>query len=480
MTPATGERHVAVIGAGFAGLAAAVALAARGDSVTLVEAADAVGGKARRVEAAGATVDVGPTLLIDPRSLQALEALAPAGTALGAGVSRLDPALVATFASGRHLALWAEPARLESDLAALGPEAVDDWRRVVDLGARAARLTERFYARGDVAGPRDLLRFLAPGGLALADVVPFVRHRSLGGLVAAVVRTPELRRLLRHCARFVGVDAEQAPAVAIVIPYLLATRGAWHPAGGLSGLAERLRARAVARGAVVRTGQPVDALDLDGERVRAVRIAGGERLLVDGVVAAVDPALVSRWVPRLRARLTPLRPTLSARVAWWVVAGEVPDAVGHRLLFPERSDLEPLYVSVPTAVEPGLAAPGTSIVYALVHGPTGRPATAAFADALCARLVEAGQWPAGRVLAAGVAGGAASCYGSAMRPGLLGGLRPSQRVGGIANLWLAGGAVFPGPGVANALRSGLRAAALAAPVTVATPPVDAPGALVAR
>jgi phytoene dehydrogenase-like protein len=31
----------------------------------------------------------------------------------------------------------------------------------------------------------------------------------------------------------------------------------------------------------------------------------------------------------------------------------------------------------------------------------------------------------------------------------------------VANLFLAGGSVFPGPGVANVIRSGLRAAALA-------------------
>lgn len=63
--------------------------------------------------------------------------------------------------------------------------------------------------------------------------------------------------------------------------------------------------------------------------------------------------------------------------------------------------------------------------------------------------------------AAGVSGGGEPCYGCALRPGLRGSLPLSQRAAGLANLWLAGGSVFPGPGVANVLRSGLRAAALA-------------------
>ena len=74
-----------------------------------------------------------------------------------------------------------------------------------------------------------------------------------------------------------------------------------------------------------------------------------------------------------------------------------------------------------------------------------------------------GRRPTGRVLAHGVAGGAAPCYGTAIGPGLFASFRPSQRVPGVANLVRAGGSVFPGPGVTNAIRSGLRAAELIAP-----------------
>jgi hypothetical protein len=64
------------------------------------------------------------------------------------------------------------------------------------------------------------------------------------------------------------------------------------------------------------------------------------------------------------------------------------------------------------------------------------------------------------VVAAGVAGGRTPCYGYRIGPGLFGSFRPSQHVPGVVNLVLAGGSVFPGPGVANVVRSGLRAAEL--------------------
>jgi 1-hydroxycarotenoid 3,4-desaturase len=463
MSPRVAARHVAVVGGGFAGLAAASALAGRGHEVTLFEGQADLGGKARCVQAAGARVDVGPTLLLDARPLGALDGLSPAGVRVAAGVRRVDPGLVATFPGARRLVLWADPERLEASLADLSPTAPVDWRQVLDLGARATRLAEHFYAHGDLAGPVDVLRFLTPGGVRPTDVAPFLRHRTLADLVGAAIRTPELRRLLCHTARFLGLDACQAPAVVLVIPYLLATGRVLHAEGGLTALAGRLAEQAVKRGAALRSGEAVEAVELRDGRAQAVRVAGGERVPVDGLVAAVDPAVVATWLPgsALAARVARLEPTLSARVAWWVVDGLASDAAPHALHFPEESDVEPLYVTTPTAIEPGLAPAGTSIVYALLHGPPGPAARPALAAALLARLRAGGHWPDGPVLASGVGGTGHSCYGHALRPGLRGGLPLSQRVGGMANLWLAGGGVFPGPGVANALRSGLRAAELA-------------------
>ena len=99
-------------------------------------------------------------------------------------------------------------------------------------------------------------------------------------------------------------------------------------------------------------------------------------------------------------------------------------------------------------------------MYALVHGRPGAPADETFAATTRTRLVRAEAWPTGPVLAHGVAGGTMPCYGPVIGPGLFASFRPSQRIRGVANLVRAGGTVFPGPGLANVVRSGLRAAEL--------------------
>ena len=54
--------HVAIVGAGVGGLAAAVRIASSGLRVTLLEAGDGPGGKLREAEIGDRAIDVGPTV----------------------------------------------------------------------------------------------------------------------------------------------------------------------------------------------------------------------------------------------------------------------------------------------------------------------------------------------------------------------------------------------------------------------------------
>lgn len=453
--------HVVVIGAGFAGLAAAAALAARGHRVTILEADRGAGGEARRVEAGGALVDLGPTILTDLGPLHALASAA--GVALDeiVALERIDPGFVATFPSGAELALHRDSRDMAAALRRLGPASEGDWERFLDLGARALRLAEHYWTHGDVAGARELGRFLLSGRVALLDLAPFLRFGSLARLLRSLVRGPELRALLGHSARFVGLDSDRAPAVTLCIPYLLATSGVWYPRGGVTALAQALLALATKLGATLETESAVGRLELAGDRLTAVVTSSGRRLPADACVAAVDARATARWLPAADRRLARLTPALAARVAWWVVEGH-PRRRSHHAFHFDATGAEPLYVATPTVTDPTLAPPDTSVIYALVHGPAGVPAGAGFAAHVRERLERAGQWPTDRVLASGVAGGLRSAYGYAIGPGLFATFRPSQRVVGPRNLVRAGASVFPGPGIANVLRSGLRAAALVA------------------
>ncbi|MGA7180557.1 MAG: hydroxysqualene dehydroxylase HpnE [Thiobacillaceae bacterium] len=82
MSPATSSSHIAIVGGGWSGLAAAVWLARKGASITLYEANRGPGGRARRVGANHLAVDNGQHILLGAytETLNMLETIAPGST----------------------------------------------------------------------------------------------------------------------------------------------------------------------------------------------------------------------------------------------------------------------------------------------------------------------------------------------------------------------------------------------------------------
>lgn len=124
-----GER-VAVVGAGWAGLSAAVELTARGRHVTLFDMAPQVGGRARRVDHDGAVYDNGQHILIGAYR-DTLATMVRVGVDPTAVLRRLP--LTLRHADGRGLQLRPGPPRLAFVRAVLGCRS---WR----LGDRLALL----------------------------------------------------------------------------------------------------------------------------------------------------------------------------------------------------------------------------------------------------------------------------------------------------------------------------------------------------
>jgi hydroxysqualene dehydroxylase len=105
-----GELRVAVIGGGWAGLAAAVEATARGHRVTLLEMAPLLGGRARRVEVEGLALDNGQHILIGAY-VDTLALMRSVGVDISKGFARTPLRIVYPEGAGLELKpgapLWA-------------------------------------------------------------------------------------------------------------------------------------------------------------------------------------------------------------------------------------------------------------------------------------------------------------------------------------------------------------------------------------
>ncbi len=337
--------RVVVIGAGLGGLAAAARLSALGHRVIVCERSAVTGGKLGRFSRDGFSFDTGPSLLTLPAVYRDLF-LATGGPLEDVLTpTPVDPVCHYRFADGTELDLpnVSRPRIAAAWDAALGGGAGADWTSFMERAARIWDATREPFLETALDRPRALLA----QARRVADVRTIAPWRSLRGLGRQYLRHPHQRTFLDRYATYTGSDPRRAPAALATVPYVEQAFGAWYIPGGLGRLAGAVLDRARERGALVRTGAEVTQVLLDdGGRARGVRLAGGEELAADVVVANADATHLYRdLVPgpaaeAARAALRRTHPSLSGFVLLLALRGRTPGLAHHTVLFGQDYDDE--------------------------------------------------------------------------------------------------------------------------------------------
>ncbi len=267
--------RVHVVGAGLAGLAAALSLSAAGRPVTLHEAAGQAGGRCRSYfdKALGCRIDNGNHLLMaaNRAALGFLEEVGAAGSLTGPA-EPLFPFL--DLASGEGWALRPNPGRLGWWILAPGRRVPGsrplDYLKALRLLAARPEATVM-----EVLGPGPLMeRFWRPLVVAALNAQPEV--------AAASLLTPVLKETFGRGGRWCRpLIAREGLGESFVEPAL---------------------ATLAARGAGIGFGRRLRAVERDGGRIAALDFAEGRIALAEGeaAVLAVPAPVAEALLPGLR------------------------------------------------------------------------------------------------------------------------------------------------------------------------------------
>jgi len=336
-----GRRHelarprVAVIGAGIAGLTAAIDLARNGCEVVLCERAAAVGGKLREVRVGGASMDAGPTVFTLRRVFD--ELFADAGEDLDSHLTLQPADVLARHAwnAGEHLDLFADRERSIDAIAAFaGRREAQGFVRFAQHAERIYRTLDASFMRASRPSPLGLTRRIGLAGLPdLWNIKPF---DTLWKSLSQYFHDPRLRQLFGRYATYCGSSPFHAPATLMLVAHVEQV-GVWYVAGGMRRLVEALVALATRQGVTVRLGCEVREIHLHKGRVAAVELTQGERIAVDAVVCNADNhALASGLFGRGVAhgvRATPAASRSLSAVTWNLVARTAGFPLAHHSVF---------------------------------------------------------------------------------------------------------------------------------------------------
>lgn len=458
-----------VIGAGIGGLTAAIALAAKGEAVTVLEAQSGAGGKLLPVVLDGQVFDSGPTVLTMRWVFDEIFNM------VGTDFSRSLP-LKPLSTLARHY--WSEGATL--DLFADPGQSVDAVGRFA--GKAEAQNFMAFSAKAKqihnaLLGP--FLKSQRPSLWGLTRAMPLGEALRINpfetywNALSRYFKDPRLRQLFGRYATYCGTSPFQAPATLMLVADVEA-QGVWRVEGGMSALAAALETLAKRLGVTFHFKSAVERIETSNGSIAAVIDQNKVRHACQSIVCNTDTAALAAGLfgPTTISgeNLATGQRSLSA-ITWNVRAASSGVPLDHHtVLFSDDYEREFSELQHGPAQDPTvyMCDQGDDRKLLLINAPANNQnAPTDVEERLLRRLSKCGlsltldqhqvlrRSPQDFAKLYPATQGA--LYGRASNGWMSTFQRPSAR-SKIPGLYLAGGSTHPGPGVPMAALAGLRAA----------------------
>ncbi len=379
MIPRPEQHHSVVIGSGFGGLAAALRLRALWHDVTLVEHQPDFGGRARVFHHEGFFYDAGPTVLTAPFMIDELFALFGEDRAKHIDFLPVKPWYRMIDPEGRSFDYGGSVEETLLEIARFNAADQDGYLKLLKKSRELFDIGFTKLAAEPFSSLTDMIRILP-------DLVRLRGDRSVYDLVCRHLKDPSLRMFFSIQPLLVGGNPFDTSCLYSLIHYLEREWGVWFPRGGTGAMVESLVALGRRHGVKFRANAKVEEILIQNGRAAGVRLAGGERIDADRVVANGDPPSIYRHlVPAAQRRvwtdekLASRKYSMGLFVLYFATDRRYEDVAHHTILFGPRyrgllddifkrgilaNDFS-LYLHRPTATDPAMAPDGKDTFYVL-------------------------------------------------------------------------------------------------------------------
>ena len=279
--------HIAVIGSGFGGLAAAIRLAARGHDVEVFEARDKPGGRAYVYTIDGFTFDGGPTVITAPFMFDDLWAMAGKRCEDYVRFVPCDPFYRIFDVEGRAFDYNGDEAFILDQIARRNPDDREGYRRF--MATTRAIFQKGFVELADKPFLHwtDMLK-VAP------DLMRMQSYKSVYRYVSRFIRDDFLRQCFSFHPLLIGGNPFDAPSIYAMIHYLERQWGVHYALGGTGALVQGMCRLLRELGGQIHLGSPVTEILVDGRRATGIRLATGQIVAADHVISNADVAFTYR------------------------------------------------------------------------------------------------------------------------------------------------------------------------------------------
>jgi 1-hydroxycarotenoid 3,4-desaturase len=463
-------KSTVIIGAGAGALSAAIALAAKGEAVTVLEKQPGPGGKLLPARLGQDNFDTGPTVLTMRWVMESVFELADENLSDHLGLTPLSILARHVWRGGETFDLYASKDQTVDAIANFAdPTEARGYESFAKASASIHTALRDTFMKAQKPTPWGLA-----ASMRLGDVLRINPFDTYWNVLKKHFKDPRLRQLFGRYATYCGTSPFKAPATLMLVADVEA-QGVWTADGGMAAVAQALADCARRKGVTFHFNTSATTIETAANRVTAVIDSNGVRhpctdVVVNADSQAVATGLLGRSTQQQVSTISPSERSFSA-ITWCLKADTSGmDLSHHNVFFSDDYEAEFRELETNSAQDPTvyLCDQGDNRKLILINAPAnGKCASTSAEAAMRQRLLRSGlamTWPPHDILRRDpkefatlypATGGA--LYGRASNGWMSTFLRPQARTK-MKGLYLAGGSTHPGPGVPMAMLAGLRAA----------------------
>ena len=374
-----------IIGAGIAGIAAAIRLAMKGYDVEVFEANNYAGGKLAEISQNGYRFDAGPSLLTMPQYIDELFELTGRNPSDYFRYRKLETICKYFYEDGTRLTAWADREKFITELSGKTIEPPENIARCMDNSATIYKATHKVFLESSLHQPTTF--FSKEGLKALFRLSRIDSKRSMHSANEGFFENKKLVQFFDRYATYNGSDPYRAPATLNVIPHLEQHFGAYFPEGGMYTIVQSLVTLAEELGIKFRYNSPVQEIVLNGNKAVGIKINDN---IINGdiIVSNSDVWFTYNKLLAARSDLHPKRMlaqerSSSALIFYWGIKKQFPQLDLHNIFFSkdyqaefehiwQKKDISgdpTVYVNISSKYKPNDAPEGCENWFVMVNVP---------------------------------------------------------------------------------------------------------------
>ncbi|MCF2443810.1 phytoene desaturase family protein [Dyadobacter sp. CY345] len=276
------ESTIAVIGSGFAGMAASAVLAQNGIDVTIFEKNATIGGRARSFESNGFVFDMGPSWYWMPDVYESYFNLFGKTTADFYDLKQLDPGFAVVFGGNEVFDIPADFESVCELFESIEPGSAAKLRKFIDEGE-----FKYLVGMGDMVykPSHSITEFIS---LKLfRDALKIQLFSSFSKHVRQYFKDPRLLAIIEFPVLFLGAMPKDTPALYSLMNFAGLKQGTFYPMGGFGKVVEAFKKISEDCGVKFETSHPIHSLEIKSGSISHIH-TNGKSISTDGVIGSAD------------------------------------------------------------------------------------------------------------------------------------------------------------------------------------------------